>query len=94
MWGLLVSLGVWEVSVGVRQGFSESSCEGSSGLNCLEVFFLDFLKVEVVHEESGGDDVILVDGLDESLDSGSLDEFFFINASLDGSGVSGDTDDG
>lgn len=94
MGSLLVGLWVGEVSVGFWQSLSEGSGQGSSGFEGLQVVFLDFLEVEVVDDESGGDDVVLVDWLDEGLDAGSFDELLFIDASFDSSGVSSNTDDG
>lgn len=90
----VVSFLIGEISISIWEGFSEISGNCSSGFNCFKVVFLDFFKVEIINYESGWDDVILVDGLDESLDSGSFDELFFVNASLDCSWVSGDTDEG
>lgn len=94
MGGFVVSSWVWEVSVGFWKGFSEWSWEGSSGFKSFKVVFLDFLKIEIVDYESGWDDVILIDGFNESFNSSSFNEFLFINTSLDGSWVSGNTDEG
>lgn len=93
MGSLFVSFWIWEVSVGLGQSFSESSGQSSSGFEGFQVVFLDFLQVEVIYDKSGWDDVVLVDWLDEGLDSSSLDEFFFIDASFDSSWVSSDTED-
>ncbi len=65
MWGLFVSLGIWEVSIGVAEGSSPLFLKGSSGFNGLDVFFLDVLQVKIVDQESGWDNVVLVDDLNE-----------------------------
>ena len=81
--GLVVSSWVWEVSVAFRKGFSELSGKGFSGFKSFNVVFLDILKIEVIDNKSGWDDVILVNNFDEWLDSSSFNEFFLVNASLD-----------
>lgn len=65
MRGLFVSLGVWEVSIRGAEGSSPLSSQGCSGFESLDVFFLDILQVKIVDQESGRDDVILVDNLNE-----------------------------
>ncbi len=65
MWGFFVSLGVWEVSISVAEGSSPLFFQGSSGFKSLDVFFLDVLQVEIIDQESGWDNVVLVDDLNE-----------------------------
>lgn len=65
MWGLFVSLEVWEVSIGAAELSLELFFQGGSGFDSSDVFFLDVLKIEIVDNESGWDDVVLVDDLDE-----------------------------
>ena len=82
MWGLFVGLGVWEVSISIAEGVSPLPFQGSSGFEGLDVVFLDVLEVEIVDQESGGDNVVLVDDFNKRLDSSSLDELLFVNASF------------
>ena len=82
MWGLFVGLGVWEVSISIAEGGSPLLFQGSSGFEGLDVVFLDVLEVEIVDQESGGDNVVLVDDFNKRLDSSSLDELLFVNASF------------
>lgn len=91
--GLLVGLWIWEVSVGIRQGFSELFGKGSPGFKGFEVVFLNILKIEVIDEESGRDDVILVDLFDEGLDSCFLDELLLVDAPLDSPWISSNAED-
>lgn len=65
MWGLFVSLGVWEVSITGAEGSSPLLFQGSSGFKSLDVFFLDVLQVEIVDQKSGWDNVVLVDDFNE-----------------------------
>ena len=65
MWGLFVGLGVWEVSISGAEGSPPLFFQGSSGFKSLDVFFLDVLQVEIVHQESGWDNVVLVNDLNE-----------------------------
>ena len=83
VWGLLVSLRIWEVSIGGAEGGSPLFLQSGSGFKSLDVVFLDVLEVEIVDDESGWDNVVLVDDFDERLDSSSLDELLLVNASLD-----------
>jgi len=39
--------------------------QGGSLFNSLDVFFFDFFKVEIVDDESGWDNVVLVDDFNE-----------------------------
>jgi hypothetical protein len=88
-----VFLGVGEVSEGVAEGIMEGLSESFSGLLGLEVVVLDVLEVEVVDLEAGGEDVILVDVLDEGLDTGLLDELLLAVGALGLGDVSADTGD-
>jgi hypothetical protein len=87
---LFVFLGVGEVSEGVAEGFAEGLAEGLSGFLGLEVVVLDVLEVEFIDQEPGGEDVILVDILDEGLDTGLLDELLLAISPLGLRDVSGD----
>lgn len=69
------------------------SRKGSPGLEGFDVLFLHILEVKVVDEESGRDDVVLIDLFDEGLDSGFLNEFFLVDAPLDDSWVSSNAKD-
>jgi hypothetical protein len=71
----------------------EGLSESFSGLLGLEVVVLDVLEVEVVDLEAGGEDVILVDVLDEGLDTGLLDELLLAVGALGLGDVSADTGD-
>ena len=88
---LLVGLGAGQVSVGLGESLSDLLSGSSSGFSGLDVVLLQILEVEVVHDESGGHNVVLVHVLKESFDTGLLDELFLVDSSLDVSGVSGDT---
>ena len=48
------------------------------------------LEVEVVGDEAGGHDVVLVDVLDEGLDASALDELLLAEGALDLAHVAGD----
>ena len=91
--GFVIGLDAGEVSVGFRKSLSNFVAASESGFGGLDVLLLQVLEVEVVDDKSSGDDVILVKILDEGLDTGSLDELFLVDLSLDASGVSGDADD-
>lgn len=91
--GLLVLLGVGEVPEGVAEGVVEGLPEGLAGLLGLEVVVLDVLEVEVVDLEAGGEDVVLVDVLDEGLDTGLLDELLLAVGALGLGEVPGDAGD-
>lgn len=92
VWGLFVGLDVWEVSIWGAELSFPLLFQGSSLFNGLDVFFFDVLKVKIVDQKSGWDDVILVDDLDERFDTSSFNEFLFADWSLDCSWVSGNTD--
>lgn len=79
MWGLFVSLGIWEISIGGAELSLELFSQGGSGFDSSDVFFLDILQIEIVDNESGWDDVVLVDNLNERFNSSSFDELFLIN---------------
>lgn len=83
MSGLFVLLGVGLVAECGAEGFPEGLSECFSVLLGLEVIILDVLEVEVIDEESGGEDVILVDILDEGLNTGLLDELLLAVSPLD-----------
>ena len=93
MSGLLVLLGIGEVSECVAEGIVEGLSEGFSGLLGLEVIVLDVLEVKVVDLEAGGEDVVLVDVLDEGLDTGLLDELLLAVGALGLRDVPGDACD-
>lgn len=88
----VVGLGAGEVPVGLGESLPDFLAGGEPGLGGLDVLLLEVLEVEVVDDEPGGDDVILVDILDEGLHSGSLDELLLVDSSLDAPGVAGDAD--
>lgn len=90
---LFVLLGVGLVAEGVAEGLAEGLPECLAVLLGLEVVVLDVLEVEVVDEESGGEDVVLVDVLDEGLDTGLLDELLLAVCALDLGDVAGDACD-
>lgn len=90
---LFVLLGVGLVAEGVAEGLAEGLSEGLAVLLGLEVVVLDVLEVEVVDEESGGEDVVLVDVLDEGLDTGLLDELLLAIGTLDLGDVASDAGD-
>ncbi len=94
MGSFVVGSWVWEVSVCLRKGLSERSGKSSSGFKSLKVIFLDVLKVEIVHNKSGWDNVILVYRFNEGLNSSSFNEFSFVNTSFNSSWVSGNTYEG
>ena len=89
----LVFLGIGEISECAAESFTECLSECLSGLLGLEVIVLDVLEVEVVDLEAGGEDVILVDVLDEGFDTGLLDEFLLAVGALGLGDVPGDAGD-
>ena len=89
----VVGLSAGEISVGLWKSLSDFLASSQSRFGSLDVFFLEVFEVKVVDNKSGGDDVILINILDERLDTGSLDEFLLVDSSLNISGVAGDTDD-
>ena len=93
MSGFLVLFGIGEVSECVAEGIVEGLSEGFSGLLGLEVIVLDVLEVKVVDLEAGGEDVVLVDVLDEGLDTGLLDELLLAVGALGLGDVPGDAGD-
>lgn len=88
----LVCFGIWQVSVGLGESFFNLLLEKSFGLSTLKRFLLDLFEIEVIDNESGGHNVILVNIFNEGLDSGLLDELLFVNGPFDLLGVSGDAD--
>jgi hypothetical protein len=90
---LFVFLGVREVSKGVAEGFSNVLSEGLASLFSLQVVILNVLEIELIDKETGGEDVVLVDVLNEGLDAGLLDELLLAVSALDGWDMSGDSCD-
>ena len=90
--GFVVGLGAREVPVGLRETLFDFLASGGSGLSGLDVLLLEVLEIKIVDDKPGGDDVILVDMLNERLDSSPLDELLLIDSPLDVPGVAGDTD--
>ena len=90
---LFVFLGVGEVAEGVGEGVVKGLAESETGILGLEVVVLDVLEVEVVDLEAGGEDVVLVDILDEGLDAGLPDELLLAVGALDLGEVAGDASD-
>ena len=90
---LFVCLGAGQVPVGLSESLSDLLSGSGSGFSSLDVVLLQVLEVEVIDNESGGHNVVLVHVLQESLDTGLLDELLLVDSSLDVSGVSGDTSD-
>ena len=70
------------VSVCFSEFLSDGFSESFSAFLGLETFVFDFGEVELIDDESGGHDVVLVDVSDEGLDSCSLDEFLLVIASF------------
>ena len=90
---LFVGLGAGQVPVGLSESLSDLLSGSGSGFSSLDVVLLQVLEVEVIDNKSGGHNVVLVHVLQESLDTGLLDELLLVDSSLDVSGVSGDTGD-
>lgn len=90
MAGLFSLLGV---SVGFSESLSNGFSESFSAFLGLEAFVLDLGEVELVDDESGWHNVVLVDVSDEGLDSGSLDEFLLVVVSFDLNEVATNTGD-
>ena len=93
MASLFVLLGVGEVSVLVGESVSDSLAELFARIGGFEVVGVDVLEVEVVDEEPGGHDVVLVDELDEGLDSRLLDELLLVEGAFGGDEVASDACD-
>ena len=89
----LVLLGIGEVPERAAEGVAQISSECETCLLGLEVFVLDVLEVEVVELEAGGEDVILVDILDERLHAGLLDKLLIAVSALGLRDVPGDASD-
>ena len=93
MSSLLVLLGVGEVAEGVGESVMEGLLQGQTILLRLQVVVLDVLEVEVVDLEAGGQNVVLVDVLDEGLHAGLADELLLAVGALDLGEVPGDAGD-
>ena len=87
-------VGSWirHFSVGLGKAFTEIFKEFFFILT-LQVVFFDFFEIEIIDNESGGHDVILIHDFGESLDSGSFQELFLVNFTLHSLWVSCDTDE-
>lgn len=92
MAGFFVSFGIGEGSISFGELLFEFLGEVLLAVYGLEAVLLDFLEVEIVDDEAGGHDVVLVDVFNKWLDGGLLDELLFVDAPLDSLGVSGDAD--
>ena len=90
--GFIVLCGVGLVSIALSHSFSELFSEFVSSFGGLQVFFFEFLEVEVIHHESSWHHVILIHAFDEGLYSCSLYQFFLVNASFDSFWVACDSD--
>ena len=88
---LVVGFGVRHISIGLWKSFSHFSSGCCPCICSLQVFFFQIFEVKVINHKSGWDNVILIDMLDEWLDTGSLDEFFLVDFSFDVSGVAGNS---
>lgn len=86
----VVSFGVGQISVGFGEFLPDFIPGSLSVLGGLEGLVLEVLQVEIINHESGRDDMILVNVLDEGLDTSSLEEFLFIDSSLDAARVTSD----
>ena len=91
--GFIVGLGVGEISVGIRKCLSDLLASCKSRFGSFDIFFFKILEVKIVDDKSSRNDMILIDILNERLNSGSLDEFLLVDSSLDISRVTSDTDD-
>ena len=88
--GLFSLLGV---SVCLSEFLSNGFSESFSAFLGLETFVFDFGEVELIDDESGWHDMVLVDVFDEGLNSCSLDEFLLVVASFGLEEVATDTSD-
>jgi TctA family transporter len=92
--GLFVFSGVGLLTVDFSESISDSLPELFSGFTGLEVVLSDVLDVrEVVDDKASRHDMALVDVLHETLDSGFLDEFLFVEGTLGSDEVASDTGD-
>jgi hypothetical protein len=90
---LFVFLGVGKISNCLAEGLLEVLSKSNSALLGLQVIVLDVLKIKVVDNESGGDDMVLVDVFDERLNVSFLDELLLAVGSLDEGEVTSNTSD-
>ena len=94
MTGLLVFFGVGKFTVDFGESISDSLAEFFASFAGLEVVFSDVLDVsEIIHHKAGRHDVILVDVLNEALDSSFLDEFLLVEGTFRSNEVASNTGD-
>ena len=94
MSGLFVFFGVGKFTVDFSESISDSLAEFLASFTGLEVIFSDVLDVsEIIHHKAGRHDVILVDVLDEALDSSFFDEFLLVEGTLGSDEVASNTGD-
>lgn len=84
---LVVGFGVGEIAIGLGELFTDIFPGSLLSLGSLEDIILQILEVEFIDHKSSGDDVTLVDILDESLNSSFLNELLLVDSSFDISGV-------
>ena len=88
----VISLGVGEISVSLREALSDFLTSSLSGFGSFQILFFQILQVKIIDHKSGGNDMVLVNNFNERLNSSSFDEFLLVNSSFDVSRVSGDAD--
>lgn len=90
---LLVLLGIGKVSQWLAEGLPQWFPESLSGLLGLKVVVLDVLKVELAHQETSGQHMVLVYVLHEGLHAGLLDELLLAVSALHLGDMASDTGD-
>lgn len=89
----IVGFRIGEVSIGVCEFFADIFSGSFLGFSCFQNIILKILEIEFSDNESSRDDVILVNILNESLNSSFFDELFLVDSSFNIYRVAGDTDE-
>ena len=88
---LFVFLGVRKVANRVAESFLKSISKSFSAFFSLKVIVFDILEIKIVDQKSCGDNVVLVDILNERLNISLFDELLLAISALDKRKVSCDT---
>lgn len=87
----VVSFRVGEISVSLSEFFTDIFAGCFSTLCSLYCIFFKIFKIEITNNKSSWDDVILINMLQESLDTSSFGKSLLAYSSLDVSRVASDT---
>lgn len=88
---LIAGFSIGLFSVGFCELRSQCLFNFCSGFSSLETFFFDFFQVKIIDDKSSRHNMVLIYTFDKRFHTCSLNEFFFVDATFNLSGISGNT---